>query len=289
MDFLDFDLLSVADADASDGLRGRMRTLRRLIQRSMIDRGVRSQSRCFCQNSGACGSHYIVDLLSENGLEKVFHEKAPDFNELGVAHYDSPLPKTRLVRALRYTRHNVNFEANNRLFSLSLELAEAFENASFIHLFRHPASAVRSAMSKPNVEDYLKNDVRFQGSLAGSLGQNPLHRFCQYWHNMNRRILDDLTTLRSAGKQVMWLSFEDLIAGETSQLEQFIGCELSQKVRAPSHVGALRSDGKFESFEQWQPADKEMLEEICTPLHEQLVKLSRSSGTNSKSVGSSHS
>ena len=276
MAFLDFDLLSAADADASSGLRGRIRTLRRLIRRSMVDRNVRSQQRCFCQNSGACGSHYIVDLLRENGLKKVFHEKSPDFNELGVQHYDSPLSRSRLVRALRYTRHNVNFEANNRLFSLSLELADAFENASFIHLFRHPASAVRSAMSKPNVADYLKTNVRFQGTLAGEPHQTSLHRFCQYWHNINRRILDDLTTLRSSGKQVMWLSFEDLIAGETSELERFIGCELSQKARAPSHVGAVRSGGKFEPFEQWQTGDRELLEEICIPLHQQLLTLSQS-------------
>lgn len=284
MAFLDFDLLAEADADSSPGLRGRIRTLRRLVQRSMTDQSVRLKQRCFCQNSGACGSHYIVDLLNENGLQNVYHEKAPDFNALGVRHYDSPLNRSRLIRALRYTRHNVAFEANNRLFSLSCELAEAFESASFIHLFRHPASAVRSAMSKPNVDEYLRSNLRFQGTLAGSSDRSHLERFCLYWKNMNQRILDDLQTLRAAGKRVMWLSFEDLIAGETKRLEDFVGCQLSQKVRDPSHVGAVRRGGKFEPFEQWQSSEQRTLEEICLPLHEQLLQLGRASdGTDGES------
>ena len=252
-----------------------MRTLRRLVRRSMTDQSMRSRPRCFCQNSGACGSHYIVDLLNENGLQQVYHEKAPDFNDLGVRHYDSPLSRSWLVRALRYTRHNVSFEANNRLFSLSAELAEAFENASFIHLFRHPASAVRSAMSKPNVDEYLRSNLRFQGSLAGASDRSHLERFCLYWKNMNQRILDDLQTLREAGTRVIWLSFEDLIAGDTSRLEEFLGCELSKKVRDASHVGPLRREGKFAPFEQWHVAEQRVLEETCLTLYEQLRQLSK--------------
>ena len=91
----DFDLLAKADADAATGIRGRWRTLRRLVQRSLFDRDVRNQTRFFCQNSGACGSHYIVDLLNENGVDRAFHEKDPDLNEIGVQHFDSPLPQSK--------------------------------------------------------------------------------------------------------------------------------------------------------------------------------------------------
>ncbi len=43
--------------------------------------------------------------------------------EVGRQHYEQPMPTSKLVRMLRYTRHDVYFEANNRLFSLSRELA----------------------------------------------------------------------------------------------------------------------------------------------------------------------
>jgi len=58
------DLLQQADADAQPGFRGRLRTLRRYIKRSLVDTKDCSQPRFFCQNSGACGSTYIVELLA---------------------------------------------------------------------------------------------------------------------------------------------------------------------------------------------------------------------------------
>lgn len=268
----DFDLLAKADADATDGLRGRLRTLRRLIKRSLLSSELRTQKRFFCQNSGACGSHYIVDLLTENGIDGVFHEKDPDFNEIGVKHYESGLSQSSLVNALRYTRHNAFFEANNRLFSLSAELAVAFPGAAFIHLFRHPAAAVCSAMSKPNVDQYLQSNLRFAGSLAGSPGQRPLERFCHYWTNVNQRILDDLEQLGRSGKDVMWMSFEDLGAGDVSKLESFLGLKLETRTRSPSHVGAVRKEGKFASLENWSEQDQSLFNEICLPLYQRLLK-----------------
>jgi len=275
MAFQDLDLLAKADADASGGIRGRLRTLRRLIKRSVLDPHLRTQSRYFCQNSGACGSHYIVDLLTENGVDRVFHEKEPDLNETGVKHYESRLGRSSLVSVLRYTRHNVFFEANNRLFSLSTELAAAFPGAAFIHLFRHPAHAVRSAMSKPDVEQYLKSNVRFTGSLAGSPQQRPLERFCHYWANVNQRILDDLETLKQSGKAVMWLNFEDMAAGNISTLESFLGLELKTRTRRPSHVGAVRKEGKFGAFENWSEADRRSLQAICLPLYDKLCSMKK--------------
>ncbi|QEG21138.1 sulfotransferase [Mariniblastus fucicola] len=270
MPFPNFELLASADADASSGFRGRWRTLRRLVQRSLLDQNVRNETRFFCQNSGACGSHYIVDLLNENGVERVFHEKEPDLNEIGVRHFDSPISRTQLIRTLRYTRHNVYFEANNRLFSLSNELADAFPAARFIHLFRHPANAVRSAMSKPNVTEYLRTNLRFSGTLAGDSNQCPLERFCHYWANINQRIHDDLVQLQDTGREVIWLDFDDLIAGDLASLEKFIGHELPRKQRSPSNVGAVRSEGKFGSFDQWTDEDQNALSEICIPVFESL-------------------
>ncbi len=266
----DFELLAKADADSSSGIRGRLRTVRRLVQRSFLDRDLRHQERFFCQNSGACGSHYIIDLLADNGIERVFHEKSPDLNELGVQHYDSPISNSRIIQALRYTRHNVYFEANNRLFSFSRELATAFPGASFIHLFRHPAKAVRSAMSKPNVEEYLRTNVRFQGTLAGEKDFSPLERFCHYWSNVNQRILSDLELLERSGTRAMWLNFDDMVSGSIDRLAEFMGCKLTVHKREASHVGAVRSVGKFENFESWSQKDRDALERICGPLHQRL-------------------
>lgn len=272
----DFDLLAKADADSKTGLRGRWRTLRRLVKRSVLDRQVKTETRFFCQNSGACGSHYIVDLLRENGVDRVFHEKDPDLNQIGVTHFDSPIAISTLVRILRYTRHNVSFEANNRLFSLSKELSAAFPNAKFIHLFRHPAHAVRSAMSKPEVLQYLKTNLRFAGTLAGNENQSPLERFCVYWTNVNQRIFDDLVELQAAGVPVRWMSFDQMVSGQVDWLGEFIDHEIGTSVRKPSHVGAVRSEGKFAEFEDWNSEDRSTLERICMPLFQELSAQAKS-------------
>ncbi len=266
-------LLQQADADAQSGLRGQLRTWRRYVKRSLVDTRDCSRPRFFCQNSGACGSTYIVELLSDNGVKGIFHEKAPDLNEVGVRHFDHPYDSRSLVRLLRYTRHNVFFEANNRLFSLSPELVQAFPQAGFIHLFRHPAAALRSAMSKPNVEHYLRTNVRFSGSLAGEKEMDPFVRFCHYWTNVNTRIHDDLSTIDRAGGNVMWLEFDDLVSGKVESLESFLGVELQQSTRPPANVGPVRTEGKFPTAEHWTSQQREQLDSVCGELYRKLVAL----------------
>lgn len=270
------DLMEEADADSSSGLRGRWRTIRRYVKRSILDKNNFQQPRFFCQNSGACGSTYIVELLADNGIERVFHEKEPDLNEVGVRHHDRPFASKPLVRLLRYTRHNVFFEANNRLFSLTPELAIAFPGAGFIHLFRHPAAAIRSAMSKPNVEEYLRSNVRFSGTLAGDVGAKPFERFCHYWANVNQRIHDDLVAIREKeSRAVLWLSFDDLIAGHVDSLASFMGIELQKKARPPSNVGRVRSEGKFPAVEDWTAEQVEIMNSICGELYQKLLSQSK--------------
>jgi len=206
---------------------------------------------------------------------RVFHEKAPDLNEVGVRHFEKPYSSRSVIRLLRYTRHNVFFEANNRLFSLSPELAQAFPKAGFIHLFRHPAAAVRSAMSKPTVEDYLQRNIRFSGSLAGDATLEPFERFCHYWTNVNNRIHDDLCQIRDANRSVSWLEFDDLVAGKVEALEAFLDVKLKRRTRPPSNVGPVRTEGKFPAFEDWNNRQRQQLDAICGPLYEKLVAAKR--------------
>ena len=221
--------------------------------------------RVFCQNSGACGSTYIIQLLHDNQVERCFHELEPDFNELGVQHFDQTVSQERLLWLLRYTRHDVFFEASNRLFSFGRELKAAFPNAKFIHLHRHPAESIRSAMSKPNVESYLADGPRFQGTLAGPKSASHFERFCHYWNNVNRRIADDLK-----GEQVLSLKFDKLIAGDLDDLEAFLGVKLHQRTRAPVNTGKVRSEGKYPPFDEWDAEHKERFHKICGNMLERL-------------------
>ena len=170
----------------SDGRAGALhpagvwRTGRIRFKRYWLEQGRLQQTRFFCLNSGGCGSTYLIRLLADNFWNGVYHEKTPDFNEIGVLHYENPLNVHRLASLLRYTRWDVFLEASNRLFSLAIPLHKAFPGARFIHLHRDGRQAVCSTLSRPDVEGYLAGNVRFQGFAcrdlrpAAAIGQQPV-------------------------------------------------------------------------------------------------------------------
>lgn len=256
-----------ADLDTSQSIRGWIRTKRRIARRCWWDTESINRERVFCQNSGACGSTYIVKLLNENGVQGAFHEKTPDLMQIGRQHYEQPIPVSKLVRMLRYTRHDVFFEANNRLFSLSREVARSFPNAKFMFLHRDGTDYVRSAMSKPNLESYFAKSIGFRGSIAGNSDLDPFTRFCHFWTNLNRRIFDDLqSVVLASGREFGMLRFEDLVEGKIQVLEELIGQELKKKTRPPVNVRPTRSNGKFPNYDNWTSEQKRTFGEICGPV-----------------------
>ncbi len=253
---------------ASDGFpnnfqpRHVWRTARKRLSR-MVDHKKLLAPRVFCQNSGCCGSTYIVQLLSDNGLSGCVHEKNPDFNQIGIDHFESPQNPHRLRKLLRYTRWDLFFEANNRLFSLSHAIADAFPNSQFLHLHRDGREAVRSALSRPDVEEYQRENLRFQGTLAGEKTMRPFVRACHYWNNMNQRILDDLEDLKSACGPHHTLSFDNLVAGNLEALEKAIGRSLKIRQRAVVNKGPVRKSGKYPRYEDWNSNDQSTFWEVC--------------------------
>lgn len=265
---LDRRLLRRADRDAQLSLAGWWKVVRRVVQRGHRDADVIKRPRVFCQNSGGCGSTYLIRLLEANRIPGVFHERDPDLNRIGLQHYHWPLSTDRLKTLLRYTRHDVYLEANNRLFSLSRELAAAFPNADFIHLHRDGTEAVRSALSKPAVSRYLATNPRFAGQLAGPSRATPFVRFCHYWANVNRRIERDLQQVQSeTGRRVVRLKFEDLIAGRSLEpLEDLLGRPLRQRTRGVVNAGRVGSRGRFPAYSDWTKSQRAQFESICGPV-----------------------
>jgi len=66
--------------------------------------------RFFCQNHGSCGSMYIVELLKLNGLSQCYHEKDPDLDVLGIAHYEGVASEERLKRVLIHSANSTVLE-----------------------------------------------------------------------------------------------------------------------------------------------------------------------------------
>ncbi len=240
-----------------------LRQLPKSCYRIIFARHVSARQHFFCQNSGGCGSTYLIELLRDNDVPNCFHEKDPDLNQIGIEHYESPLKSSQLVKLIRQTRRDVLLEANNRLFSLSDQLLAAFPRARFIHLHRDPRSVVVSNLSKPEIEKYLSSNIRFQGSLAGPHQARPLVRFCHYWNNINRRIIGDLQRLHPQTGPHLSLSFDDLVEGRVDALERFIGHRLVHRRRGVANRGRVGSSGRFPRFSEWSDTDRQTLMDIC--------------------------
>jgi len=267
----DFKTFSIADADAVSGVRGLVRTTRRTFKRCWLDRETILKPRVFCQNIGGCGSTYVVQLLRDNGVENAFHEKAPDLEPLAADHYQSPFPTARMVRILRYTRHNVFFEANNRLFAMSKEIARAFPNATFVHLYRDPRDSIQGNMSKPNVEEYARTNSRLKSSLGGPRGGTPFEKFCHHWALGNQRIHEDLiANQQRTGQQFLTLSFDDLVNGRLGKFEKFLGIQMGRQIRPPVNRRETRSEGRYPHFDEWDSAQQKVLLDICGPVFDAL-------------------
>lgn len=223
--------------------------------------------RFFCQNSGSCGSAYIVELLKANGLGPSYHEKPPDLDIFGIDYYEGRIPDWRARAVLLQTRRGVYFEANNRLFAMSRALKEAFPDARFIHLHRDPRSYVPSALSKPPSSTWDSGRRRYRSeALSGPLDSPLLDRACTYWTRYNRRILEDLRPYHHLS-----LKSADLFDGNLNDLERFLGHELRvRRLGAVNADKAVRKEGQHPNFHDWSSTDQQTLYRICGPLMEEL-------------------
>ena len=219
-----------------------------------------SGKRFFCQNSGGCGSMYIIELYKKNHVANCFHEKNPDLDELGISYYEGTVSKIRLKSLIIHSRKEVFFEASNRLFAMTKILKSSFPDSRFIHLHRDPRELIPSSLSKPYEMSWESGRKRYTSTqLCGPANTTVLERTCNYWANYNQRILDDLK-----GEDYLSLKFSDLIAGNIDALEEFIGVKLSIRKLPPVNANKpVREAGLYPSFENWNKNDQKILLSIC--------------------------
>lgn len=226
-----------------------------------------SGERYFCQNSGSCGSKYIVELFEANGLGPSFHEKTPDLDVFGIDYFEGKVSNWRARAVLLQTRRNVFFEANNRLFAMSGVIREAFPDARFIHLHRDPRDYLPSSLSKPPALTWESGRRRYTiESLCGSLDASILEKACTYWARYNQRILNDLENFDHLS-----LKSADLFTGRVDALEKFVGHRFHTRTLAPVNADKpVREEGRHPPFRDWSREDRETLHRICGPLMAEL-------------------
>jgi len=241
--------------------------------RGLLLHNNRRENKYFCLNSGSCGSKYLVHLLRENGIDRCYHEKAPDLDRTGVKYFLTGSYEWVIKGLLLLTRNQIHFESSNRLFSLAPPLKKVFPESNFIHLHRNGIDSVRSNVNKTLWPEMMETAtrLRYASRLAGSSSLSPFERTCHYWANINERILNDLKAMRS--ESVVSLRFDDLIRGNLSGLEAFLGRHLKTRTMDPANTKKnLKSEEAkvIGDFKQWPSDWKKAFLRICGPVQHRL-------------------
>lgn len=228
-----------------------------------------SAKKVFCLNAGSCGSSYIVALMRANGWARAYHEKKPDLDNEGILHYEQKFDTNYLKLLLRWSRHRVGFEANNRLFAMGRELLDIYPAAKFIHLYRDGRSVVTSAMNIAKAElTWGSRRLRYRcQELSGGDHLSNFDKCCNYWARYNKRILDDLRSVDSLS-----LKFEDLVAGKVDDLENFVGDKFQLTKLPPVNNKKPKRTGAdaFPAYPDWPAENKRRFWELCGPVMDEL-------------------
>lgn len=242
----------------------------RVVVDDLCNLPCQRRERIFCLNAGNCGSKYLVELLRVNGLTRIFHEKPPDLDYIGLDWYLRRRRASTIKLLLRLSRSSVLFESSNRLFSVTGLLRDVFPESRFIHLHREGKDAIRSSVNKNIWPTVYSCDPRprYQSILTGPMDATPFEKSCHYWANVNTRILDDL-----ADSDHLSLSFGDLTTGRVGTLESFLKRQLKiQKIDAVNTKDNLKSKTSQHVgiYEEWPAEYREAFERIAQPVNERL-------------------
>ncbi|WDI44620.1 hypothetical protein [Bremerella sp. P1] len=244
-------------------------TLWAVTKSRYLDFGAENrENKIFCLCTGSCGSGYITELFKSNNVPGCYHEKHPSLDHVGVDYAIRSKNRSYIKGLLYLTRHDVQFEANNRFFALAPLLNEVFPNSKFIHLHRSAKDTLTSSMNKKSFEDFWNSKrLRYCSFLSGSPELTTFEKACWYWTNINQRIIDDLRDLPS-----MELSFDDLVVGNLAELEEFTSIDFDTKKIQPVNTKQKQKleTPKYKSYDEWPDEFKQRFDDICGSLQAKL-------------------
>lgn len=267
------------------------RALKRLVLRQ-----IRRDVRCvFVLSTGRCGTTSLASLLNLSDSITAVHEPRPRFLEETKALYETHRAniasvERNFLNGFQWTRYPSLLEAwktssyyaecSNRLTYAAPALARHFKKAQFIHLYRHPADVVRSAMRRGYYTgDHVWDPSRItprQDDDARSHWESwtEFEKCCWYWKAVNEfscRFGKSVGADRcfSLPAEMLFENNEETLL----HLFHWLGAEApAQHSRhdALSEPQNTQTQGKFPLWDDWSLPMKQTLSRIASPVAEQL-------------------
>lgn len=284
--------------------------------RVLLSRTLCRRARCaFVLSTGRCGTTTLTSVLALSDRVRSVHEPKPLFlAETQQAYQDRPLSKhLSRTRAREYSFSRFNalldasrsgptyVESSNRLTYFAPFFAEFFINAKFIHLYRHPADVVRSAMRRRYyMREKMWDNYRITPTSDDRWFQEWQHwdtfqKSCWYWQAVNRFSLEFIATLDPS--RTMSLRAEELFSpnGEAAlSIFDFLSIprpdidRVREAVTTPENV---QTQGEFPKWKDWTDSQRETLQqiagEIASKLGYALTAAGRAVSAEQKSLSAS--
>lgn len=244
--------------------------------------------RCvWCLSTGRVGTQTLAALGALADRVDSQHEPAPMLYGLSKLSYEGCGEREGrrvLVEAVRSCRSDVGtraavyLETSPQVTFLAPILREVFPKSRFLHVVRHPAAVVRSAMRRQWYAGNPFDETRIEPvSTPARKAWNdwtPFEKNLWLWNETNRWIDDFVATLPHSE----WLRVrsEDVFLGRPAALESFFDClEVARPPRKDLErvLGKKlnqQREGNFPEMDDWPPAEREWLIERSGELMERF-------------------
>jgi hypothetical protein len=231
----------------------------------------------WCLSTGRVGSHTLAELASLDRKVTALHEPWPNTYGLSRLSYehlchenglsDVLLEAVRTVRQAPVNDAKIYLETSPQVTFLAPLLAEIFPNAKFVHVVRHPASVVRSAMRRNWYNghgfDQWRICPRERKLETGWESMDPFEKNVWLWCETNRWVSDFLNSI--GPDRYIILRSEDLFLLENDAVENFFGFlgvatpARRDIVRVIDRQYNAQRTGRFPRYEAWTQEQRMLL------------------------------
>lgn len=241
----------------------------------------------FFLSTGRCGTKWISDLLKLDKNLAVFHDPLPNLAIQGKLAWESyqgkdltGIDETEVFLQelffagreshLRYTAKTEKryIETNNNITFFAPVLARIFPDALFVHMVRHPAGFIRSALDRSYYSSGNPDDIKRIQPPRGDQknrweGLSQYARAAWLWKETNL-FIDKFRESIPADRSLVFPF--DLSGTENVQkVTDFLSLNISEEqIRKKLRVKVnAQQSRKFPPYSEWDEGHKEEVKTIC--------------------------
>jgi hypothetical protein len=263
------------------------------IDQKTIDAMYNDYAPIFILSTGRCGSLFIHQLLSQSALAKSYHEAFPNlmyFSNYAYHNQDKREVLKKMIQVSRmelildaFNENRIYAESNQCLSFFTPALNDLFPRCKFIHLVRHPAEFVRSAVMKGwHLNDSIWESGRLKmRTIASWEGMSQIAKLAWLWKQTNRYLSEELSHMPS--DRVLNVKTEDMFSSVDIVKNIYYFCEIDVPVSDgelkalmnkpvnelfihPDEPSNMKKRSKFPKYNEWTAEMKKDLKQFPSTL-----------------------